>query len=137
MATTEPLVGREAELNGLLEFLRDEGEPVVALLTGQAGVGKTTLLSAAASEAASAGASVMWARPTQAEASSSYGALHDLMGPTLNSLSRLAEPQRRAVAAALGFEDAAIPVEPRLVGTGCLSLLDELPRPALLAVDDW
>ena len=50
---------------------------------------------------------------------------------------RLAEPQRRALAAALLLETASDPVDPRQVGLAALSLLDGLPGPVLLAVDDW
>jgi hypothetical protein len=63
--------------------------------------------------------------------------LDDLLRPAIDGLPRLAEPQRRALGAALLLEAATGPVDPRLVGLACLSLLDGLPRPVLLAVDDW
>ena len=77
------------------------------------------------------------ARPTAAEAASSFAALDDLLRPAIEGLPRLAEPQRRALAAALLLEAAIDPVDPRLVGLACLSLLEALPGRVLLAVDDW
>ena len=77
------------------------------------------------------------ARPTAAEAASSFAALDDLLRPAIDGLPRLAEPQRRALAAALLLEAAIDPVDPRLVGLACLSLLEALPGRVLLAVDDW
>ena len=137
MPTTASIVGREAELAALVGFLRDQHGPAIAFVGGEAGVGKTSLLSASAIAAADDGARVLWARPTQAEASSSYAALDDLIRPALSLLPRLAEPQRRALAGALQLDDAAEPVEPRLVSLACLSLLEALAQPVLLAVDDW
>jgi DNA-binding CsgD family transcriptional regulator len=137
MPTIDSLVGRETELHELGELLEPGGMPVSVFLVGEAGVGKTTLLEAAAKMAVAADARVLWARPTTAERSSSYGALDDLLRPVIGSLSRLPEPQRRALAGALLLEEIAIPVEPRLVGLAALSLLRLLDTPVLLAVDDW
>ena len=137
MPSTEAIVGREAELERLRDCVRAPGSPVVAFLEGEAGVGKTALLEVMVAEAASAGTRVLRARPTAAEAANSFAALDDLLRPALEGLSRLAEPQRRALAAALLLEASADPVDPRQVGLAALSLLDGLPGPVLLAVDDW
>src|SRR6185295_11546828 len=88
-------------------------------------------------EAETAGTRVLRARPTAAEAGSSFAALDDLLRPAIGGLPRIAEPQRRALAAALLLEAAPEPVDPRQVGLAALSLLGELPGPVLLAVDDW
>ena len=80
---------------------------------------------------------VLRARPTAAEAASSYAALHDLLQPVLDGLDALPAPQRRALAAALLLEDAADPVDPRLVALACRSLLAARTGEVLLAVDDW
>jgi DNA-binding CsgD family transcriptional regulator len=136
MPSPEAIVGREAELQRLRDWVRAPTRPVVTFLEGDAGVGKTALLEAIAAEAAVAGASVLRARPTAAEAASSFAALDDLLRPAIDELRRLPEPQRRALAAALLLEEAADPVDPRQVGLACLSLLHALPRP-VLAIDDW
>ena len=137
MPTTPSVVGRDAELHRLRDWLATSSEPTAVFVGGDAGVGKTTLLEAVAGEAANAGARVTWARPTAAETSSSYAALDDLMRPLVGQLPRLADPQRRALAAALLLESPTEPVEPRVVGLACLSLLALSSTPTVLAVDDW
>jgi hypothetical protein len=137
MPTTDAIVGREAELQRLRDCVHGHTRPLVAFLEGEAGVGKTALLETIVAEAAGAGMRVLRARPTAAEAGSSFAALDDLVRPTIGGLPRLAEPQRRAMASALLLEEAATPVDPRQVGLATLSLLRTLDEPVLLAVDDW
>ena len=137
MPTNHAIVGREAELQQLREVVESAARPVVAFVEGDAGVGKTALLEAIVAQAAEGGTRVLRARPTAAEAASSFAALDDLLRPAIDGLPRLAEPQRRALAAALLLEAAIDPVDPRLVGLACLSLLEALPGRVLLAVDDW
>ena len=137
MAATRTIVGREAELERLRQLVQGDEAPFVAFVVGEAGIGKTALLDTLVAEAVAAGTLVLQARPTAAEAASSYSALDDLLRPAIGGLAQLPDPQRRAVAAALLLEDAAGPVDPRVVGLGCLSLLDGLPGDVLLAVDDW
>jgi Cdc6-like AAA superfamily ATPase len=98
MTLAHAIVGREAELQTLREFLDGAGPPHVVFVEGDAGVGKTALL-----EAVVEGASmpVLRARSTAAETASSYAALNDLFQPLLDGLNALAEPQRRALSAAL------------------------------------
>lgn len=86
MVTVRSIVGREAEVEVLRSFLGDPAGPALALLIGEAGVGKTSLLTAVAAESPKP---VLWARPTQAEASSSFAALDDLFRPVLVLLPRL------------------------------------------------
>ena len=76
----DAIVGREPELELLAAFTAGRARgAVLALVEGEAGVGKTALWSAAASHADQAGACVLAARPTAAEATSSYAALDDLV----------------------------------------------------------
>jgi DNA-binding CsgD family transcriptional regulator len=139
-STREWIVGREVELDLLDAFVGGEGSAaVLTILEGEAGVGKTALWSAAADEARARGSRVLVARPTAAEAQSSYAALDDLVRPALDVLPRIAEPRRRALAGALLLEDAGGAPEPRVVALGLLSLLEEVAAgaPVLVAVDDW
>ena len=131
---TDPIVGRDAELGVLKAVLGGSGAPSLVLVEGEAGVGKTTTPAAAV---AATDRRVLWARPSQAEAQSSYAALDDLVRPVLHVMPRLPGPQRRALAAALALEEADGPVEPRLIGLAFLSLMRELGEPVLLAIDDW
>jgi DNA-binding CsgD family transcriptional regulator len=131
------IVGRDAELERLRQVAQGDGSRLVAFVEGEAGVGKTALLEAIVAEAEDAGALVLRARPTAAEAGSSYAALDDLLRPVIGELARLPAPRRRALAVALQLEDAVEPVEPRLVGLAVQSLLDGLRGAVVLAVDDW
>ena len=134
------IVGRELELDLLDAFVGGEGGGAVfAVIEGEAGIGKTALWSAAADVARRRGVRVLEARPTAAEAGSSYVALDDLVRPALDVLACIEEPRRRALAGALLLEEAGGPTEPRLVALGLLSLVEELAReaPVLVAVDDW
>jgi predicted ATPase len=88
--------GREAELRTLREFLDREGPPHVVFVEGDAGVGKTALLDAVVDGAAMP---VLRARPTAAEAASSYAALNDLLQPVFDGVGTLPGPagdRRRA-----------------------------------------
>ena len=84
-STRESIVGREVELDLLDAFVGGEGRAVVALLEGEAGIGKTALWSAAVDEARRRGARVLLARSTAAEAGSFYSALDDLVRPRSTS----------------------------------------------------
>ena len=100
MAAAPTLVGREAELEQLRAVVQGDEAPFVAFVEGEAGIGKTALLEAVSGEAAESGARVLRARPTAAEAASSYAALDDLLRPAIDRLPGLPAPQRRALAAA-------------------------------------
>jgi DNA-binding CsgD family transcriptional regulator len=134
MATASTLVGRDAELEQLREILQGDDPPFAVFIEGDAGVGKTALLDAVAADVRGV---VLRARPTAAEAASSYAALHDLLQPVIGGLDRLPAPQRRALAAALALEDSPDQVDPRVVALACRSLLAGLDGAVLLAVDDW
>jgi DNA-binding NarL/FixJ family response regulator len=126
------IVGREHELETLRAFLSSDGA-VLALIDGEAGIGKTALWGAVLEHV---DGRVLVARPTAAETASSFAALDDLVRPAAELLPRVPEVPRSALAAALLLEPAAGPPEPRAVGVGLLALLGEL-APAVVAVDDW
>src|SRR5829696_6022536 len=95
MAAAPTLVGREAELEQLRAVVQGDEAPFVAFIEGEAGIGKTALLEAVSGEAAESGARVLRARPTAAEAASSYAALDDLLRP--RSTDCPGSPRRSAV----------------------------------------
>ena len=134
MALAHAIVGRQAELAQLREVIDGPGPPHAVFVEGEAGIGKTALMEAAVAAAARP---VLRARPSAAEAGSSYAALDDLLRPVIGELDTLPAPQRRALSAALLLEDAEAPVDPRLVALACRSLLDARPAGVLLAIDDW
>ncbi len=141
MTTGTPnLVGREEELSSLLALVdAPERLPAVAVMAGEAGIGKTALWRAAVEEAAARGFLVLSGRPSQAEATFSFSGLTDLLGAVAPQvLPELPAPQRRALEAALGLSDSEGPIEERLVAFAFLSTLRKLARDSrvLLAVDD-
>jgi DNA-binding CsgD family transcriptional regulator len=134
------LVGREEELGALLTVLDDhERLPALAVVTGDAGIGKTALWLAGVEAGAAGGYRTLTCRPTEAEAGYSFAGLVDLIGGVAGEvLSDLPEPQRKALAAALGIAEAAGAIDNRLIAFGFLNTLKGLAgeRSLLLGVDD-
>ena len=86
------LVGRDAELAVVSEFVASLGQgPEGLLLTGDAGIGKTTLWSAAVAEAGSAGATVLVTQPAASDRELPFAGLNDLVGGLLAELQRRAQ----------------------------------------------
>ena len=140
MSVRHPLAGRDHERRTLAALARGElGETVFAVLEGEAGAGKTAVWLAVLEDADAAGVRVLAARATQAEVVHSYTAVDDLFRPTLELLPALPAPQRRALGAVFGLEDASSAPDPRVTGLGLLSLLGALAADGrvVLAVDDW
>jgi DNA-binding CsgD family transcriptional regulator len=134
------LVGREEELGALLTLLDDhERLPALAVVAGDAGIGKTALWLAGVEAGAAGGYLALTCRPTEAEAGYSFAGLVDLVGGVAGEvLSDLPVPQRQALAAALGIAEAAGPIDDRLIAFGFLNALKRLAddRALLLGVDD-
>ena len=109
------------------------------VLSGPAGIGKTTLLQFAAEKAT--GCQVLWATGSPVETGLPYAALSQLVAPIVDLLPALRPVQAAAVQAALAL---SAPVEPAIgpdafpVYSGTLSLLSaaSAARPVLALVDD-
>ena len=135
------LVGREEELRALVDLLEaPETLPRVAVLSGEAGIGKTTLWLAAVEAGDRLGYRVLASRPSEAGARYSFAGLSDLVRETpAEILPELPAPQRRALESALGVSDAeGVPADERVVAFAFLNALRKLAGqgPILLAVDD-
>jgi DNA-binding CsgD family transcriptional regulator len=135
------LVGREEELASLLGLLdARDGLPAVAVVTGEAGIGKTTLWRACSEAAEARGYLVLSSRPAEAEARFSFVGLADLIGGVVREvLPQLLRPQRRALEAALALSESdGARVDEGVVAFAFLSTLRNLVvgRPLLLAIDD-
>lgn len=132
--------GRERERAILERCLRDAAErTVVVAISGDAGIGKSTLLAAAEATATENGFRVLSCRPVPAESVLSFAALGDLLaGVTDDDLDAIPTPQREALEVALLRVVRADPVDPRSIGTGLLSLLRCMAavQPVALVVDD-
>jgi AAA ATPase domain len=132
------LVGRDDELRHLRDFvdqLRIQGEPL--LLSGDAGVGKTMLLDAAAQYARAQGYRVAYAAGVEFEADVSFAALHLVLQPLLGELKNLGEWHRDALTTALGLREGRRS-DQLLLSNATLAVLAAAASnaPLLLIVDD-
>ncbi|HSF61309.1 MAG TPA: AAA family ATPase, partial [Gaiellaceae bacterium] len=135
------IVGREAELVSLREFVGSIGDGATALvLEGEAGVGKTTLWTAGIQEAEARSLHVLRALPAKSESALSFAGVGDLLDPVLDhALAPLPAGQKRALSLALVLEDAeGPPPDPHAVGVALLNAIRALSeaRSLLVAVDD-
>jgi DNA-binding CsgD family transcriptional regulator len=132
------ILGRDQEmrmLGGLLESVRTGGG--AAVLRGEPGIGKSALLAEMSLVAAAEGLLVLTTAGVQSETRVAFAGLHQLLRPVLGHVDRLAEPQRRALRAALGETAGDVP-DLFLTALATLNLVTESAdqRPVLLVVDD-
>ncbi|MGD9527088.1 AAA family ATPase [Pseudonocardia sp.] len=139
--TASSLVGRDEDVGVVRRFVDDGARGGGALLlSGEAGVGKTALLDAAAGHARATGVRVLRATGAQFEADVSFAGLHHLLHPLLDGLDGLdglARPHRIALGAAFGLAEAP-PADRLVISAAVLELLGHAARtgPLLLVVDD-
>lgn len=140
VSTAPPhIVGREDELDALVRLLGARDRlPGVAVLPGEAGIGKTILLTAAIGEAARRGYRVLLSRPAEAEAAFSFAGLTDLLAGVGDVIAGLPPVQRRALEGVLLLGEAQARIDGRAVAAAFLEALRRLSRegPLCLAVDD-
>ncbi|SER33233.1 regulatory protein, luxR family [Lentzea xinjiangensis] len=132
------LFGRHDELAWISEFLdgvRRSGG--VRLIRGEPGVGKSSLMGAAAELAVSKGIRTLRASGSEFEADVSYACLNQLLLPVYSMLERLPAGPREALSVALGFGSGE-PADVLLVCNAVLLLIRELEgeTPVVLVVDD-
>jgi DNA-binding CsgD family transcriptional regulator len=132
-----PLVGRVDECRALERLLAGtrDGESGVLVLCGPAGIGKTRLLDYAAGLAS--GVQILRVAGIKSEFELQFAGLHQLLGPVLNGVERLPEPQREALDSALARvgSDAS---DRFIVGLAVLTLLSDASaeKPLLCLIDD-
>ena len=132
------LIGRDDDLEYITAFV---GQAAVSggalLLSGEAGVGKTVLLDAAAAHAETAGSRVLRAAGAEFEGAVSFAGLNQLLGPLLGQGRGLSAAYRRALDVALGVREGSSP-DQLLLSNAVLALLVQaaVPRPVLVVVDD-
>jgi DNA-binding CsgD family transcriptional regulator len=134
------IVGREAELSVVDQFLAADRSPRVLVLTGGPGIGKTTLWDAGVDLGRERGLRVLAARASGADTRLSFAVLIDLLDTIGDEeLAALPPPQRRALEVALyRAEPTETPPEAHAIALGVLNVLRSLAarRPLLVAVDD-
>ena len=111
------------------------GHSRTLLIHGEAGIGKTALLSYAVASAADM--RILHAAGVESEMELAFASLHQLCAPLLDAVEQLPPPQRGALEVAFG--QAVGPAPDRfLVGLAVLTLLSRAAedRPLLCVVDD-
>jgi DNA-binding CsgD family transcriptional regulator len=136
-----PIVGREAELQAIADFLAQVSSgPAALVLTGTAGIGKTTLWAAGVAAARERAARVLVTRASESEARMSYAGLGDLLAAVPDEMfDALPDPLRRAVdRALLRTEDVGGAPDARAVSLAVSHVLRVLAAetPVVIAIDD-
>jgi predicted ATPase len=137
-ASNGALVGRADDLQLLRQFVDDTARSGGALLLyGDAGVGKTVLMEAAASYADGVGTRVLRAAGTQFEATVSFAGLHQVLHPILDLLPSLSGASRRALGIGLGLYEGQSAAQ-LMIANAALALLERAAQagPVLIVVDD-
>ncbi|BBZ70250.1 helix-turn-helix transcriptional regulator [Mycobacterium paraseoulense] len=137
----ERFVSRQAEEQSLTEFLDSAPQQQRAIfITGDPGIGKTTLWLDAVSRASRRGFRVLTSRTAAAESVLAYTAMADLLSELDESIwADLPAPQREGLdAALLRRRDDAQNIDARAVAAAFLAVTDRLAArgPLLIAIDD-
>ena len=132
------LIGRDQELGvltDLIDRIRAGGGTIVVL--GEPGIGKSSLLRAAADYGRQQSLRVLVTTGIEAEAQLPFAGLHQLLWPVLDAADQLPAAQQSALSAAFGTGDGQRP-EPSIIALATLNLLADLAvqQPVLLVVDD-
>jgi predicted ATPase len=139
VSTAEPaeLLGRAEECAALDRLLSQvlAGESRVIVLRGDAGVGKSALITYLSARAA--GWRVATVVGVESEMELAFSGVHQLCAPLLGYLERLPDPQRVALATVFGLHAGPAP-DRFVVALAALTLLAEAAedQPLLCFVDD-
>lgn len=132
------LIGRDNELGDLLGLLDHAAERGSALVvSGEAGIGKSSLVKAGLRDAKERGYHVLTTAGIQSETNLPFAGLHQLLRPVLGDVEHLPPPQKRAVEAAFGLVDEPAPGL-FLIALAALHLLSDVAAraPLLVVVED-
>lgn len=138
ITAVDRMIGRDEDVAWIGAFVdRMVSSGGSVLLSGDAGIGKSTLLDAGAAEARRRGMRVLRAEGAEFESDLSYSALNQLLRPVLDDLHAVEQPLRQALEVALGLRDGAAPL-PLTVANATLALLDRVggDAPVVVVVDD-
>lgn len=130
-------MGRARELGLLRAFVDTASTDGGSLLVvGEAGVGKTSLLDAAAGHAAELGMRVLRASGVEFEAEVGFAGLHQLVAPLAAELAVLPPGSRRAIGVAVGLAEGRAPDQLALTNALLALLSKAAGRDAVLVVVD-
>ena len=115
-----------------------EGAGGGLIIHGQAGVGKTALLDAAAELATASGLRVLRAAGTEYETDIGYAGLHELLFPLARHIQSLDDAYRDGLLNALGMGSTAAPADRLALVNAVLALLQRVSSKTtlILLVDD-
>jgi len=129
-----------ARLDAFFTRVEDGDAPDIAVVEGEAGIGKTSLLAAAKAGAQERALLVLAAQPVESEMPLEFSTLADLLAPIgAEHFDALPAPQRNALRGVLLHEvPDAEPPSPRAVAVATLGLLESVSgtRPVVMIVDD-
>ena len=139
-AGSQSLFGRDTEIASITAFLGRESHSDVGalILSGDAGVGKSALLDAAAASAAAGGYTVVRTAGAEAESEMGFAALTAVVHHIGTDTIAAVEPRfRQALEVALGVREARTP-DARLLGEAVIAALNAAAGDAnlLMVIDD-
>lgn len=133
------IVGRDSELSAIRSLVTAtrDGEGSSALIVGDAGIGKTTMIESAVALARSEGFRVLRCRGVRSGQDVGFTGLHELIRPIADDIRHLPDRQRRAIEGAFGLREPARG-DALILNIGVLSLIEDLAEttPVLLVVED-
>jgi DNA-binding CsgD family transcriptional regulator len=133
------IIDRNDELDVVNGFVRARPTgPQALVLSGEAGIGKSTLWGAGVEAASDEGLHVLLSRPTEPDHGLAFAGLNDLLETVaVEVLSSLSPPRRRAMEGALLLRNDD-DVDPRALGVALRDGLDVLSRTlnVVVAIDD-
>lgn len=137
-ANVQHLLGREREIaifDDLIDHVDDRGAALV--VRGDAGSGKSALLTSACAQARARGMIELTTTGVQSEAHLPFAGLHQLLRPILADIADLPVPQRDALGSAFGMTSTAAP-DLFLIALAALDLIANaaLHSPLLLVAED-
>lgn len=129
------MIGRSQELAAALRLLGEVSTSGRALVvTGEAGIGKTTLVCAVEDHARQDGFRELRCTGLQSETIGGFAGLHELLHPVLDLVPALPARQRAALSTAFGLVEGPAP-DRLLISLAVLGLLEEVAsRQRLLVV---
>src|SRR4029077_7888886 len=135
---TGELIGRNAEVarvDAVLDRVRERGGALV--VRGEPGIGKSALLDHARGRATALGTRTLATVGVESESELAFAGLHQLLRPIGSRIEGLPDPQRQALDAAFGVDDAFEP-DPFRVALAAYRLVSDAAdsSPLLLIADD-
>jgi DNA-binding CsgD family transcriptional regulator/tetratricopeptide (TPR) repeat protein len=131
------LFGRHRELREIDNLIASaaSGSGGAVVVRGEAGIGKSSILAAAETQARALDWQLLTTTGVASEANLAFAGLRELLRPILGRRDRLLKPQRRALEVAFGEAEEPA-ADPFLIGLATLNLVGDLNQPVLIAIDD-